>query len=161
VSKLSLLLNRVLVGDRIALDEDFESQWQSLAVVLALNALIVFVPICAITMAVGLYDPIHGKPLEPALYHLLVLTNLVGFVCTFIASFQWEMNRAAIERQRQANRSRFEYRASLALLCVGTLLLLVIPLFLSSYMLLIVSLGVSSLLLQLVISERCLKTLKN
>jgi hypothetical protein len=151
-------LNRILFGARVSSDPDVISQWATIATSYVLNLLITFVFVAAIFALAGYSDPAHSMWTKSALRMPVALSNLIAFVLTSLASLNWKVSDEAIERQRAASRSRIEYVVLVLAFSIASLLFLAVLFLVFDLAALVAGAVVNSALLQLLLSERHLKT---
>jgi hypothetical protein len=151
-------LNRILFGARVCSDPDAISQWGTIATSYVLNLLITFVFVAAIFGLAGYSDPAHSMWTKSALRMPVALSNLIAFALTSLASLNWKVSDEAIERQRAAGRSRIEYVVLVLAFSIASLFILAVLFLVFDFGALVAGAVVNSALLQLLLSERHLKT---
>lgn len=158
VRTISRALNKVLFGARVSSKPDFLSQCGTIAISYVLNLLITFAVVAAIIAIARYSDAAHSMWTKSALRMPVALSNLITFALTYLASLDWKMSDEAIERQRAANRSRIEYVMLVLAFSIASLLFLTVPFLIFDPASLVAGVVVYSALLQMLLSERHLKT---
>lgn len=95
---MSRALNRIMFGARIANDRDVNSQLGTILSAYGANLLLAFVPVAALFLLSGRYDPIHAPFNEFALRTMLAIANPITLVLMLVASLSWVMHDEAIDR---------------------------------------------------------------
>lgn len=96
---------RFLFGARVARDESYNSQSETIFIAYALNALLVAVLVIAGNAVVGIF----ASPRTVVFCDLgavIAISNVASYALTYLSSLGWNLNSRAIERLRGIARSR-------------------------------------------------------
>jgi hypothetical protein len=154
----SQFLNKILFGAGVTSDQDFMSQWTTLATAYLVNMALIFIVIAGGGVIVGYYDPFHEPLVRPQLRQLLALSNIIVFALMYIASLEWKMHDAVLGRQRLASHSKGIYLFFLITFSVISIFFSAVLFFLLSFPILLAVASVNSILLHLLLFERSLKS---
>lgn len=90
---------RFLFGARIARNEDYSSQFDTIAIAYLLTALVVVVLLIGGLAFVGLFDS-SRPPLSSSLGLLVATSNAASFALIYVSSMSWKANRTMRDRLR-------------------------------------------------------------
>lgn len=101
---------RVIFGARIEQDEDFSSQFDTIAIAYVLTAFVVVILLIGGLAFAGLFAP--SRPPLFFRFGLLVATsNAASFVLIYLSSMSWKVNRNALDRLRGEVEARGGHRS--------------------------------------------------
>jgi hypothetical protein len=150
------LLHRLLLSSTIDRAPDVTAAWGSIMAAYLRNLVVLVLCVAAIFVTLGLYHPLVAPFDGTKLRLVLVISNIITFVLTFLASRQWQPSPQAKEAQKAANRSKGEYLVLLFLFWCASLILLLGNLTMPTFGVLLANVAVHSALFQLMISQRTL-----
>ncbi len=121
VQAVSLALNKVLFGARVAADRDGVSQLDTIGISYVVNLLLVFIALAMIFAVTGHYDPLHAPFEGQALRSMLALANPIAFVLMYLASLSWSIHDDAVEKRLAIKRTTNRFYRALLLFFVPAL----------------------------------------